>query len=313
MTAGRWRALAAAVAAAGCGAPAGEPVDAAPVDAGVDAAVADSPCPTPASCPWLDDELRQVVGSLTGERPLPDGVVLAARASVVERDAARAYLADRLAALGLEVELHDYGTGRNVVARLPATRGDGAGLIVVGAHFDGVAAGPAAADNATGTALVVAAARFLRGVTPRDRAVELVLFDQEEVGLVGSGLYAARLVADGVEVDSVHVFDMLSFDGDGDGAAELWSPAPGLAALYAEHGAALGIPTSAVTFAYSDHQSFLDRGLPAIGVSEEFVGGDATPHYHQATDTYDNVDFAHLASITGLALTVLADRVADGP
>jgi hypothetical protein len=101
------------------------------------------------------------------------------------------------------------------------------------------------------------------------------------------------------------VFDMLSFDGDGDRAVELWSPSPALEALYQQHGAAAGIPIQPVTFDRSDHQAFLDRGMPAVGVGEEFAGGDHTPHYHQATDTYDRVSFEHLATVTHLALSVL--------
>jgi Zn-dependent M28 family amino/carboxypeptidase len=137
-----------------------------------------------------------------------------------------------------------------------------------------------------------------------------VLFDQEEVGLVGSTLYADQLVAEATVVDSVHVFDMISWDGDEDGAAELWSPSPQLEALYVGAGTSLGIPVSAVPFQYSDHQSFLDKGFVTVGVSEEFVGGDYTPHYHQPTDTYDKIEFPYLTSITRLALTVIGSQVA---
>ena len=45
------------------------------------------------------------------------------------------------------------------------------------------------------------------------------------------------------------------------------------------------------------------------GVGEEFVGGDHTPHYHRATDTFDRIDFTYLARITRLALDVLADVI----
>lgn len=55
------------------------------------------------------------------------------------------------------------------------------------------------------------------------------------------------------------------------------------------------MPVSAVTFAYSDHQAFIDVGLPATGVGEEFVAKDHTPHYHKATDVFANVSFDHLS------------------
>jgi hypothetical protein len=138
-----------------------------------------------------------------------------------------------------------------------------------------------------------------------------VLFDQEEIGLVGSAAYVSSLRAEGAVVDSAHCFDMLSFDGNRDNAVELWSPAATLQELYALHGTPRGIPVRAVRFTSSDHQSFLTRGLVATGVGEEFVGNDHTPHYHRVTDTFANVDFAYLTRMTRLAMDVLADRAVD--
>ena len=151
----------------------------------------------------------------------------------------------------------------------------------------------------------------LRELPHRDHPIEFVLFDQEEVGLVGSAAYVASLRAGQTAIDGAHCFDMISFDGNGDRAIELWSPSPSLQALYELHGASRGVPVRAVRFTSSDHQSFLARGLSAVGVGEEFVGNDHTPHYHRATDTYDRVDFTYLARMTRLAFAVLADRAVD--
>jgi Zn-dependent M28 family amino/carboxypeptidase len=152
-------------------------------------------------------------------------------------------------------------------------------------------------------AIVLSAARYLRELPVRQHPVVFVLFDQEELGLIGSREYVTTLAE--VEVASAHVFDMLSFDGDGDGAIELWSPTPALQALYEAHGAAAGMPVSSVPFQYSDHQAFLDASLPATGIGEEFVAMDHTPHYHKATDQFENVSFEHLARVTHLALAVV--------
>ncbi|MBS1120593.1 MAG: aminopeptidase [Deltaproteobacteria bacterium] len=280
-------------------------------------AVADAPAPDsadaematcvpPGSCDWLDGYQRGIVGALAGETEITPGLRLAHRATVAERAATRQYLLAELTALGLQPSAQDYGTGQNVLATLPATTGTG-GLIVVGSHFDGVIAGPAAADNATGVAVVLAAARYLRDVPVRHHPIVFALFDEEELGLRGSKAYAAELVAAGTEVTGVHVFDMLSFDGDGDHAVELWSPSPPLAALYEAHGPLAGTPIQPVAFKSSDHQAFLDVGLPTVGVCEEFVANDHTPHYHKATDTFDHVSFEYLALATNLAFTVLED------
>jgi len=282
----------------------------APVDAAADAAVA---CTTPDDCPWIEDTLRDVVGKLSGQRPIvAGGPLLTRRASVTQRATTREYLRDQLLAWGLPATLQTYGNGTNVVVVLPSTSGASGPIVVVGGHYDGVAASPAAADDGTGTAVAMVAARYLGGLTRRDLPIHVVLFDQEEIGLVGSTAYANMLFAATTPVDSVHVFDMISFDGDGDNALELWSATPAIVATYQLHAEPRGIPLRQVAFDLSDHQSFLERGFATVGASEEFVSGDHTPHYHRATDTYDKVDFAYLTRMTRLALAVVEDR-AVGP
>ncbi|MFO0625956.1 MAG: M28 family peptidase [Polyangiales bacterium] len=268
-------------------------------------------CATPDACAWIEDYQRDVVGRLSGERPITPGVTLTRRSSAAQRETARAWLRDELRRVIPDADYLPFATGQNVRATLPATQGGDLPRIIVGAHYDGVPAGPAAADDATGVALVLVAARYLAARPRRDHPVEFVLFDQEEVGLLGSAAYATALRSAGAAVDSAHCFDMLSFDGNGDHAVELWSPAAGLEDLYRRHGAPRGIPVRAVRFASSDHQSFLTRGFVATGVGEEFVGNDHTPHYHRVTDTYDRVDFGYLARMTRLALDVLEDRAVD--
>ncbi|NVB84845.1 MAG: M20/M25/M40 family metallo-hydrolase, partial [Kofleriaceae bacterium] len=235
------------------------------------------------------------------------GVTLLHRASVAERDAARTFLIGELAALGITAEKWDYtsGTrsGANVIATLPGS--DPGPAILVGAHFDSVPAGPGAADNATGTALVLATARHLKDVPDRKHTVIFAFFDQEELGLVGSKAYAQSLDAAGTQLRAAHIFDMLSWDSDHDRAVELWSPSPAIEALYRAHGATLSMPIQPVTFASSDHQAFLDAGFAAVGVGEEFVANDHTPHYHKASDTVANVQFDYLEGVTRLAFAVI--------
>ena len=36
------------------------------------------------------------------------------------------------------------------------------------------------------------------------------------------------------------------------------------------------------------------------GLTEEYVNGDTTPHYHKSTDTYATVNFAYLADVTAV-------------
>lgn len=313
--------IALAAAACGGGDDGDTPVDAPSLDGEGDGgggpdAPTDAPdvatCANPDQCEWLDGYLAEVLRKLTGVEEAAPGVTITRRATAAQRDTARQYLFDELTRIGLAPTLHDYGSGKNIVVHLPSTTGSTMPRIVVGAHFDGVSAGPAAADNGTGTAIVVVAARYLGSRAMRDRAIDLVLFDQEEGGLIGSTAYALKLRNDQTPVDSVHAFDMISFDGDGDGALELWKPDAALEALYRAHATPRNIPIGVnATFAGSDHESFVSRGFSAVGVCEEFSGGDSNPNYHRSTDTYANVNLTYSARMTRLLLEIIEDRSID--
>jgi len=285
-----------------------------PPDAAGDDDVPDAPPATPDAEPcadtdptcWLEAYERDVVSRLSGAVEIAPGTTLAARQTAAERETTRVYLEAELERWGLTPVRAPFDGGINLIATLPATTGATGPLVIVGAHFDSVDS-PAAADDGTGVALVLAAARYFAEAPVRTRPMVFALFDAEELGLLGSHFYADGLFTAHTAVDSAHLFDMISFDGDRDGAVELWSPTEAVAAVYREHGDALGIPIRTVQFEYSDHQSFLDRGFVATGIGEEFVSGDHTPHYHQPTDTYDKIDFPYLVSATRLAFAVLED------
>ncbi len=63
-------------------------------------------------------------------------------------------------------------------------------VIIVGAHFDAVPDCPGADDNGTGTAAVLEIARVLKD-RPTRRTIRFVLFNLEEVGLVGAVQFVA--------------------------------------------------------------------------------------------------------------------------
>jgi len=114
-------------------------------------------------------------------------------------DVVRARLLEELAALGLAGEVERSwvcGGGRvcgevaNVLARLPAA-GSGPAVLLV-AHYDSVAAGPGAADDGSGVAVLLETARALLAGPPLARPVWLLFPDGEEVGLLGAEAFAAR-------------------------------------------------------------------------------------------------------------------------
>jgi hypothetical protein len=50
-----------------------------------------------------------------------------------------------------------------------------------------------------------------------------------------------------------------------------------------------------------------------VGLTEEYVSGDTTPHYHLPSDTFDTVDLDYLASSTTLLHATIGSLVASEP
>ena len=258
----------------------------------------------------LQSYLQDVVERLSGTLEIADGVRLSDRASEEAREATRVFLSEELENFGLLPERHTYSGGANVYAELEAT-GDGPSTIVVGAHFDSVPECPGADDNATGVALVLGVARYLTEVDCRTENVMFVFFDQEEVGLFGSFLFANWLDASERIVSSVHTIDMVGWDADGDRAVELEQAGPGLFDLYsaAEAEGGFGIPLVETEGGNTDHVSFRVLGFSAIGVVEEHAGNDTTPYYHSPEDTSSTIDFDYLESTTALTAYTLGRTI----
>lgn len=111
-------------------------------------------------------------------------------------------------ALPLEFRLHPRLTGANLLAEPPG--GVRRPTVVVGAHLDTVDGSPGADDNASGVAALLEVARLLGGL-PEPPAVTLMVFDMEELGLIGSRVAARwlrrnRSVAGMICLESVGYF-----------------------------------------------------------------------------------------------------------
>ena len=102
--------------------------------------------------------------------------------------------------LNIQVQFHDETTpnGFNIVAEIPGTdpvlKDE---VVILGAHFDSVAAATGATDNATGSAAMMEAMRILKaiGAKPR-RTIRIALWGGEEEGLLGSRAYVREHYAD---------------------------------------------------------------------------------------------------------------------
>ncbi|MGW7081640.1 M20/M25/M40 family metallo-hydrolase [Streptomyces sp. NPDC054866] len=247
-------------------------------------------------------------------------IAWAPRPSGSERaDAVRAYLAGRLAELGLEVEEQEavgvgvstptpygpryLGAGRvhNVVARL---RGTGSGSAVgLFSHYDSVAQGPGASDAGVPVAALLEAVRALTEGPPPVNDVLVVLTDGEECGLLGArAFFAEHPWADSVEA-------VLNFEARGTkGPVLMFETGPGNGPLIG-HLAASGVPAFSSSLFYevyrrlpnaTDFSVAKDAGVPGMNFAN--IGGFI--HYHGPADDLDHVDDATFQHHGELALAL---------
>jgi hypothetical protein len=243
-------------------------------------------------------DLQDIVCRLAGGKPIQGSTLLQHRTSDADREVVRTYLSAMLGSFGLTAQRQDYSTGSNVYAELASTVGAAAPWVVFGAHYDSVSTSPGADDNGSGVAMVLGLAAYVAQLEPRSKNVIFVLFDQEEIGLVGSGQFADWLVQRGITVHSVHDFDQIGWDLDKDRAIEIERPPDDLFALYtkAHDDGAFTMPLEKAQATGSDHDSFRNRGMPSLNVSEEYQNGDTTPYHHKPGDTCDTLDYGYMAS-----------------
>lgn len=279
--------------------------------------------PTPAQVAALARELEADVTALAGRiGPRHVGAPAALKA-------AHDMLVTSLTAAGWSVERQTYTCDGVEVANLyvelrGSTRPDE--VVVVGAHYDTVRTTPGADDNASGVAGVLALARWIKAerLSPA-RTLRLLLFVNEEppyfyTEQMGSLVYARACASRGDKVVAMISLEMLGFYSD---APKSQTYPPVIGALYPKTGNFLGfvsnpksaallrqaraafaahtdLPTEAITapeviegVGFSDHWSFWQAGYPAIMLTD--TAFFRNPHYHEATDTPDRLDYPRFA------------------
>ncbi|MCU0302766.1 MAG: M28 family peptidase [Thermoanaerobaculales bacterium] len=225
--------------------------------------------------------------------------------------------------LGLDAEYqhHTSGYADNVIGTLAGVLDPDQVHIAIGHLDDLPSSGPApgADDNASGTAMVTAAAEVMSGYCFA-RTVKFLAVTGEEQGLYGSDHYADDAAARGEDIQAVLNADMIGWQGDGQpatedldvnyntGSAWLAQAMVDAAAAYAT-----GLPVNAFlcsSMTYSDHAPFWSNGFSAIcGITdnEGFCGeGGNYPYYHQSSDTIANCGPAAPAFETAAIRTYVA-------
>ena len=152
----------------------------------------------------------------------------------------------------------------NIVCELPGT---GAGVIVVGAHFDKVKAGRGIADNWSGAALLASLYEGLNRV-PRQHTYRFIAFSAEELGLVGSHSYVRTLSKE----ERQTIAGMVNLDTLGVDSPMVWTETADQRMFHALANVAqsLKIPLRGLNFSQvgsTDSESFRTAKVPAITLS----------------------------------------------
>ena len=252
--------------------------------------------------------------------------------------AAAAYIRSAFAAPGYEVRVQSFSSRGESISNLEVVLPGSAAaneIIVVGAHYDSVAASPGADDNASGVAALLELARLLAGTT-LPRTVHFVAFANEEAPFfygdeMGSKLYAARAQAQGKRITAMLSLETIGYYTDLPGSQRYPFP---FSLFYPDTGNFIGFvgdlasrslvrqavgafraatpfpaegvaaPSGIEGIHWSDHWAFWEAGYPAIMVTD--TAPFRYPHYHAATDTPEQLDYSGFARVTGGLAEVIA-------
>ncbi len=235
----------------------------------------------------------------------------------------------RIADDGTPVEMevtivnHEYPEGKttwNVIAEIPGTdKADE--VIMLGGHLDSWHAATGATDNATGSAVMMEAARILEvlGVKPR-RTIRVALWSAEEEGLLGSQAYVKEHFGtfEAPKPDYAKFggyFNVDSGTGRIRGAGVFGPPAAAevlrqILMPFADLGVVGANATGSRRTGGTDSTSFNAAGLPGIGLSQDPIEYFTTT-WHTNLDTYERVvpeDLKKAAIVVASAVYHLAMR-----
>jgi aminopeptidase YwaD len=273
----------------------------------------------------LEQRLRLRVATLAA-KPRPIGSAA--------HDQAAVYIRRQLEQAGGVVTEHRFEeagiAGTNLIATPTPDRYD-LPLLIVAAHYDSVMDSPGADDNASAVAALIELAGQLGAESSRPSKtahcrLQLVAYDLEESGLVGSYVHCREIQRAGIPVRGMISLEMLGYAASGPGSQHL---PPHLAGLYPDVGNFIGIcgneasqsllkavveamktvPGLPVEYIavpgtgealyetrLSDHSSFWDHGYEALMITD--TSFFRNPHYHQPSDTPQTLDYAFLAKVT---------------
>ncbi len=278
----------------------------------------------------LQADVQKLAGDI-GERNLQKYPQLNAAADFIE---------GAFSAAGLRVRRDTYEPGgsglacHNIEAEIPGARPN---IVVVGAHYDSVFGSPGANDNGSGVAAMLALARRFAG-KPTGQTLRFVAFVNEEPPYfqtknMGSLVYAGHCRTRGDQISAMISLETIGYFSDSPHSQKY--PSPGLGAFYPTVGNFIGfvgntgsrdllrrslaifrqekkLPSQGAALpgfipgvGWSDHWAFWQHGYRGIMITD--TAPFRYPHYHEATDTPDKLDYDRFALVVSGMETVIAE------
>ncbi len=273
-----------------------------------------APSPVPATAPDVTFSAERAMRHVAeiAVHPHPMGTA--------DHDRVRDYIIAQITALGVRAQTQrttaigtrypSAGRVENILAWLPGSTPNAKAAVLLAAHYDGVGAGPAAADDGAGTAALLETMRALRArKQPLAHDVFFLFTDGEESGLLGAAAFARE------HPWAKDVAVVLNFEARGtSGRSFMFETGPGnLDAVRALRRAGNATAGSVFTAIYrvlpndTDLSELSVLGTPALN----FAFTDGVERYHTSHD-----DVAHLnpGSLQhhGSQMLALAREFGDG-
>ncbi|MCF8231992.1 MAG: M20/M25/M40 family metallo-hydrolase [Bacteroidales bacterium] len=225
------------------------------------------------------------------------------------------WIFERLEEYGYEPYYHEFeDDGQNVIAEKTGTEYPDQQYIICG-HYDDMPSGPVAPgadDNASGTVGTLEAARILAEYDTKYTII-FALWDEEELGLVGSEYYAEEAAANGDDIKGVINLDMIAWESQGDFKCsistnslsnELTSDFVDILNMYTPE-----IEPNYISSTASDHASFWNEGYPALLLIEDM--DDFNNYYHTVDDDMDILNMEYFEKLTRGALAGITTFAMD--
>lgn len=234
---------------------------------------------------------------------------------------ASAYISQKCESYGYAVRKIQYSqTGQNVIAEKRGTQFPNKSIMLC-AHYDCVGSSHAkfqgADDNASGCAALLEAARVLKDIN-FPFTIQLAFWDEEELGLVGSKNFPAS--GGGFpEIITVINLDMIAWDENQDSLAmihvtpslpESIGYATRMQEVLKQHDLPLKAFVKNPGELNTDHHTFWNRDIPAIGLTEDY-DNDFNPHWHRFSDSIENLHIPYFTNMSKFAIMGLCELAQD--